>query len=129
MIKVKRSIFVGVRFQPEEYEFLCEKAEKDPETRMRTGSKNLSAYVRKKTLQESGYQKELQIQKELKELVYQNRKIGTKINQATKQLHIGYEPAAAADRLEKNMKLLEQQFEKMKEELKQTYGNHEDIKH
>ena len=125
---MKRSIFVGVRFQPEEYEFLCEKAEKDPETRMRTGSKNLSAYVRKKTLQESGYQKELQIQKELKELVYQFRKIGT-INQATKQLHIGYEPAAAADRLEKNMKLLEQQFEKMKEELKQTYGNHEDIKH
>ena len=51
------------------------------------------------------------------------------INQATKQLHIGYEPAAAADRLEKNMKILEQQFEKMKEELKQTYGNHEDIKH
>lgn len=129
MIKVKRSIFVGVRFQPEEYEFLCEKAEKDPETRMRTGSKNLSAYVRKKTLQESGYQKELQIQKELKELVYQFRKIGTNINQVTKQLHIGYEPAAAADRLEKNMKLLEQQFEKMKEELKQTYGNHEDIKH
>lgn len=129
MIKVKRSIFVGVRFQPEEYEFLCEKAEKDPETRMRTGSKNLSAYVRKKTLQESGYQKELQIQKELKELVYQFRKIGTNINQATKQLHIGYESAAAADRLEKNMKLLEQQFEKMKEELKQTYGNHEDIKH
>ena len=77
MIKVKRSIFVGVRFQPEEYEFLCEKAEKDPETRMRTGTKNLSAYVRKKTLQESGYQKELQIQKELKELVYQFRKIGT----------------------------------------------------
>ena len=126
---MKRSIFVGVRFQPEEYEFLCEKAEKDPETRMRTGSKNLSAYVRKKTLQESGYQKELQIQKELKELVYQFRKIGTNINQATKQLHIGYEPGAAADRLEKNMKLLEQQFEKMKEELKQTYGNHEDIKH
>lgn len=126
---MKRSIFVGVRFQPEEYEFLCEKAEKDPETRMRTGTKNLSAYVRKKTLQESGYQKELQIQKELKELVYQFRKIGTNINQATKQLHIGYEPVAAADRLEKNMKLLEQQFEKMKEELKQTYGNHEDIKH
>ena len=83
----------------------------------------------KKHCRKSGYQKELQIQKELKELVYQFRKIGTNINQATKQLHIGYEPAAAADRLEKNMKLLEQQFEKMKEELKQTYGNHEDIKH
>lgn len=128
MIKVKRSIFVGVRFQPEEYEFLCEKAEKDPETRMRTGSKNLSAYVRKKTLQESGYQKELQIQKELKELVYQFRKIGTNINQATKQLHIGYEPAAAADRLEKNMTILEQKMEMLREELKRIYSNLEERK-
>ncbi|RGT36515.1 plasmid mobilization relaxosome protein MobC [Mediterraneibacter gnavus] len=128
MIKVKRSIFVGVRFQPEEYEFLCEKAEKDPETRMRTGSKNLSAYVRKKTLQESGYQKELQIQKELKELVYQFRKIGTNINQATKQLHIGYEPAAAADRLEKNMTILEQKMEMLREELKRIYSNQEERK-
>ena len=127
MIKVKRSIFVGVRFQPEEYEFLCEKAEKDPETRMRTGSKNLSAYVRKKTLQESGYQKELQIQKELKELVYQFR-IGTNINQATKQLHIGYEPAAAADRLEKNMTILEQKMEMLREELKRIYSNQEERK-
>ena len=128
MIKVKRSIFVGVRFQPEEYEFLCEKAEKDPETRMRTGSKNLSAYVRKKTLQESGYQKELQIQKELKELVYQFRKIGTNINQATKQLHIGYEPAAAADRLEKNMTILEQKMEMLREEFKRIYSNQEERK-
>ena len=125
---MKRSVFVGVRFQPEEYEFLCEKAEKDPETRMRTGSKNLSAYVRKKTLQESGYQKELQIQKELKELVYQFRKIGTNINQATKQLHIGYEPAAAADRLEKNMTILEQKMEMLREELKRIYSNQEERK-
>ena len=125
---MKRSIFVGVRFQPEEYEFLCEKAEKDPETRMRTGSKNLSAYVRKKTLQESGYQKELQIQKELKELVYQFRKIGTNINRATKQLHIGYEPAAAADRLEKNMTILEQKMEMLREELKRIYSNQEERK-
>ena len=125
---MKRSIFVGVRFQPEEYEFLCEKAEKDPETRMRTGSKNLSAYVRKKTLQESGYQKELQIQKELKELVYQFRKIGTNINQATKQLHIGYEPAAAADRLEKNMTILEQKMDMLREELKRIYSNQEERK-
>ena len=127
---MKRSIFVGVRFQPEEYEFLCEKAEKDPETRMRTGSKTCLLMSGKKTLQESGYQKELQIRKGTqKNWCISSEKIGTNINQATKQLHIGYEPAAAADRLEKNMKLLEQQFEKMKEELKQTYGNHEDIKH
>ena len=117
MIKVKRSIFVGVRFQPEEYEFLCEKSrERSGNTDADRNQKACLLMSGKKSLQESGYQKELQIQKELKELVYQFRKIGTNINQATKQLHIGYEPAAAADRLEKNMKILEQQFEKMKED-------------
>lgn len=88
----------------------------------------MSGYIRKKALQESGYQKELQIQKELKELVYQFRKIGTNINQATKQLHIGYEPAAAADRLEKNMTILEQKMEMLREELKRIYSNQEEWK-
>ena len=86
----------------------------------------MSAYIRKKALQESGYQKELQIQKELKELVYQFRKIGTNINQATKQLHIGYEPAAAADRLEKNMKVLEKQMEDLKAKLRHIYEEQEE---
>ena len=126
---MKTSIFVGVRFQPEEYEFLCEKAEKDPETRMRTGSKNLSAYVRKKTLQESGYQKELQIQKELKELVYQFRKIGTNINQATKQLNTEYRTMEAANRLEESMELVKIQLHEIRQELKKQYGDHKDDEH
>ena len=51
------------------------------------------------------------------------------INQATKQLHIGYEPMAAVSRLQKNMNVLERQLEEMKEEFKQIYGNHKNIKH
>ena len=111
---MKRSIFVGVRFQPEEYEFLCEKAEKDPETRMRTGSEKPVCLCPEKNTAGIRISEGLQIQKELKELVYQFRKIGTNINQATKQLHIGYEPAAAADRLEKNMTILEQKMEMLR---------------
>ena len=60
--------------------------------------------------------------------MYQFRKIGTNINQATKQLHIGYEPAAAADRLEKNMTILEQKMEMLREELKRIYSNQEERK-
>ena len=74
-------------------------------------------------------QEAIQIQKSLKELTYQFRKIGTNINQATKQLHIGYEPMAAVSRLQKNMNVLERQLEEMKEEFKQIYGNHKNIKH
>ena len=99
------------------------------ETQKRNGTKNLSAYIRKRVLERSGYQEEMQIQKSLKELTYQFRKIGTNINQATKQLHIGYEAMAAANRLEKNMKVLDRQMENLKEEFKQIYGNYKNIKH
>ena len=98
---MKRNVLVGVRFSPEEHAYLCEQAEKDVETQKRNGTKNLSAYIRKRVLERSGYQEEIQIQKSLKELTYQFRKIGTNINQATKQLHIGYEPMAAVSRLQK----------------------------
>lgn len=126
---MKRNVLVGVRFSPEEHAYLCEQAEKDVETQKRNGTKNLSAYIRKRVLERSGYQEEMQIQKSLKELTYQFRKIGTNINQATKQLHIGYEAMAAANRLEKNMKVLDRQMENLKEEFKQIYGNHKNIKH
>lgn len=94
---MKRNVLVGVRFSPEEHAYLCEQAEKDVETQKRNGTKNLSAYIRKRVLERSGYQEEIQIQKSLKELTYQFRKIGTNINQATKQLHIGYEPISSTN--------------------------------
>ena len=76
---MKRNVLVGVRFSPEEHAYLCEQAEKDVETQKRNGTKNLSAYIRKRVLERSGYQEEIQIQKSLKELTYQFRKIGTNI--------------------------------------------------
>lgn len=36
---------------------------------------------------------------------------------------------AAVSRLQKNMNVLERQLEEMKEEFKQIYGNHKNIKH
>lgn len=73
---MKRNVLVGVRFSPEEHAYLCEQAEKDVETQKRNGTKNLSAYIRKRVLERSGYQEEIQIQKSLKELTYQFRKSG-----------------------------------------------------
>ena len=73
---MKRNVLVGVRFSPEEHAYLCEQAEKDVETQKRNGTKNLSAYIRKRVLERSGYQEEIQIQKSLKELTYQFGKSG-----------------------------------------------------
>lgn len=57
---MKRNVLVGVRFSPEEHAYLCEQAEKDVETQKRNGTKNLSAYIRKRVLERSGYQEEIQ---------------------------------------------------------------------
>ena len=51
---MKRNVLVGVRFSPEEHAYLCEQAEKDVETQKRNGTKNLSAYIRKRVLEKIG---------------------------------------------------------------------------
>ena len=85
-------------FSPEEHAYLCEQAEKDVETQKRNGTKNLSAYIRKRGCWKGlDSKKKVQIQKSLKELTYQFRKIGTNINRGNQTVtHIGYEPMAAS---------------------------------
>jgi hypothetical protein len=122
----KKELVLRLRVTKEEYEFLTEQAEKNMETKHRNGGRNLSAYLRKTVLQRSGYRAEETIQKELKELVYQIRKIGVNINQATKQLNTGYSTMGAADRLEESMELVKIQLHEIQQELKKQYGDHKD---
>lgn len=125
----KRDLVVRLRVTKEEYDFLTEQAEKNEETNCRSGGKNLSAYLRKTVLQRSGYQKDEKFQRELKELVYQIRKIGVNINQATKQLNTEYRTMEAANRLEESMELVKIQLHEIRQELKKQYGDHKDDEH
>ena len=66
---MKRNVLVGVRFSPEEHAYLCEQAEKDVETQKRNGTKNLSAYIRKRVLEKVWIpRKKIQIQKILERI-------------------------------------------------------------
>lgn len=125
----KKELVLRLRVTKEEYDFLTEQAEKDAETNHRNGGRNLSAYLRRTVLQRSGYRAEETIQKGLKELVYQIRKIGVNINQATKQLNTGYSTMGAADRLEESMELVKIQIHEIQQELKKQYGDHKDDEH
>ena len=125
----KRDFVVRLRVTKEEYDFLIEQAEKNEETNCRNGGKNLSAHLRKTVLQRSGYQKDEKFQRELKELVYQIRKIGVNINQATKQLNTEYRTMEAANRLEESMELVKIQLHEIRQELKKQYGDHKDDEH
>ena len=89
----------------------------------------MSAYLRKIVLQRVGYQTDEKFQRELKELVYQIRKIGVNINQATKQLNTEYRTMEAANRLEESMELVKIQLHEIRQELKKQYGDHKDDEH
>ena len=89
----------------------------------------MSAYLRKIVLQRVGYQIDEKFQRELKELVYQIRKIGVNINQATKQLNTEYRTMEAANRLEESMELVKIQLHEIRQELKKQYGDHKDDEH
>lgn len=110
--KNTRCIFVGVRLREEEYAFLVKKADADAITRRRNGEKNLSAYIRKCALSESGYLEKEKQQRELKELIYQIRKIGVNINQATKKINSGFYDKSICFELQKELKKVNDQFER-----------------
>lgn len=96
---VSRERFVGVKFTAVEYEHVAEMAAADRDTRYKKGRKNLSAYIRKCVLQQSGFDKELHVRKELNRLTYQIRKIGVNVNQAVKKINSGFYDAETTEKL------------------------------
>lgn len=74
-----------MRWKPEEYEILCRQAAQDPDCHYQSGEANLSAYVRKCVLIHDKQRQGEQIEKDLRNLVFQIRKIGVNINQASKK--------------------------------------------
>lgn len=123
---IDRTYIVGVRLTKQEYQFLSEKATQDSETLYRNGKKNLSGYIRKCALEESGKTK-ISLIRELKKMSYQIRKIGVNINQVAKKINAGYgysDPMIAVEELKKELEQIESQFTELFQVV-EIYGNHE----
>ena len=121
-----RSVVVRTRLSEKEYEKLKKMAKTDHETCVKSGKENLSAYIRKCVLHESGQAKENEkLNREVRELTYQIRKIGVNINQVTKKINEGYYQAEESERLHKSLKEIEEKFESFLEALEVgECGNH-----
>lgn len=126
---VRRNVIIRVRLTPEEYEFICRSAEQSRETRCRNGVKNLSGYIRKCILTESGYAAKINQQRELKNLMYQVRKIGVNINQAAKKINGGYYTAGTGVMLLESMEEINRKMEELKECLEGQDGSNKIDEH
>lgn len=114
---------MGLRLTEQEYDCLYRKAGEDPCMHYKNGTVNLSGYIREKALGESGYREE-RLQKEMKELAYQMKKIGVNINQATKKINSGYGTVKAASELQNGLSQMNRNFMELMEKLEGNEGKH-----
>lgn len=122
-MKEKRDIVVPIRLTKKEYNFLKEYAAKDERFRQKTGSVNLSRFIRECVFVHSHI--ELGFHKEINALVYQIRKIGVNINQATAKINAGYKGMEAAERILECLIDVEREVEKLIKKLDGNYKNDE----
>ena len=102
---MKRERFIKVRFNQNEYDKLIRLAESDELSRTRKGSKNVSAYIRQRSLIPMEDMAAMQI-----------RKIGVNVNQTTKKINAGFGTQLDIEIMEEELKkmnaAIEQLFEK-----------------
>lgn len=84
-----REVNLKIRVTQKEYQDLLEMAQEDLSARNRKGEVNISLYCRKKLFSNQENKKE--VQRELRELIFQIRKIGVNINQAVKRINSRHE--------------------------------------
>ena len=107
-----------ILFTPEEYQEIVWLAECDSGIkRKKTQEKNVSAYIRKCIFDRSD--NPATIQKELKGLAYQVRKIGVNINQVAAKVNAGYATPMDLENLLFYLKKVEEEFLRLEKDLKE----------
>lgn len=122
-MKEKREVVVPIRLTKKEYKILKDQAANDERYKLKTGSINLSRYIRECVFVHSHM--ELGFHKEINALIYQIRKIGVNINQATAKINAGYRGMEAADRILNSLNEIEREVGNLIKKLDGNYENDE----
>ena len=99
---------VQVRLTKEELEYL-KKCSTDSGGKFKNGRVNFSDYIRVQLLSGSGYRNEVLI-RQLRDLKYELRKIGTNVNQIAKKINSGFGVPQDIERLEGYLARIESAF-------------------
>lgn len=111
-----------IRLTQDEYRQLEKLAENDKETHSKNKKKNMSAFIRKQIF--SGSSMEQGLQKKLRDVEYQVRKIGVNINQVAAKANSSYVSGKDIDALLAALHSVEIEFLEMIRKIEETYGDH-----
>ena len=111
----KRENDLNIRVTKSEYVYL-KKCSESADFHFKNGRDNFSEYLRSLLLERSSYRNVTYL-KQLRDLAYELRKIGTNVNQIARKINSGYVGSSNdLTELKQYLKQIEEAFEKLKEE-------------
>lgn len=116
----RRTKQISIRVTPEELEHLKKCSGSFSETGFKNGRKNFSAFLREKLLAEINY-KNKSLERRLKELDYELRKIGTNVNQIAKKINSGFGTPNDVAELKRYLARMENTFGEFQKEVEDIW--------
>lgn len=117
---MKKEIIICIRVTHENYQKIVEQAKL--KTKTKTGNPNISAFIRNQLLRAADNPDI--IQKEIENLIYQMRKIGTNINQVTKKINAEKGSYRDIQMLQREMMTIQDQIDQVLAILRKEQDKH-----
>lgn len=80
----KKEKYIGIRLSEKEYQMVKREAEQDPDCRSKSGTINISKFIRNRVLMPE--KNAIRFEKKMEDLIFQIRKIGINIHQTTRKM-------------------------------------------
>ena len=84
MNSCKKEKYIGIRLSEKEYQMVKSEAERDPDCRSKSGTINISKFIRNRVLMPE--RNAIRVERKMEDLIFQIRKIGISIHQATRKM-------------------------------------------
>ena len=84
MNSCKKEKYIGIRLSEKEYQMVKREAEQDPDCRSKSGTINISKFIRNRVLMPE--KNAIRFEKKMEDLIFQIRKIGINIHQTTRKM-------------------------------------------
>lgn len=84
MNSCKKEKYIGIRLSEKEYQMVKREAEHDPDCRSKSGTINISKFIRNRVLMPE--RNAIRVERKMEDLIFQIRKIGINIHQTTRKM-------------------------------------------
>lgn len=84
MNSCKKEKYIGIRLSEKEYQMVKREAEHDPDCRSKSGTINISKFIRNRVLMPE--RNAIRVERKMEDLIFQIRKIGINIHQVTRKM-------------------------------------------